>query len=89
MEQLAVLLTCDSSCLHIAGDLGIKTAAIFGPTDPEEYGPAGKHDIVIRKALKCSPCKKAHCKFNHECMKDITAKEVIEGVKGLLWTSVK
>jgi len=84
IDRLGVLLTCDSASMHIASDLGVKVAAIFGPTDHEEYGPTGPRDIVIRKDLKCSPCKKSLCKYNHECMKQIKPQEVIEAVKKLL-----
>ncbi len=77
IERTELLLTCDSACMHIASDLGVKVVAIFGPTDAREYGPTGRDDIIIQKKLKCSPCKKAVCRFNHECMKEITAKEVL------------
>lgn len=83
IERTQVLLTCDSASLHIACDLGVRTVAIFGPTDFKEYGPIGKDDIVIKKDLKCAPCKKARCKFNNECMKEINAKEVLEALKRL------
>jgi len=84
IDRLKVLLTCDSASMHIASDLKVKVVAIFGPTDPKEYGPTGTHDIVIRKDLKCSPCKKALCRFNHECMKQIKPEEVLEAIKKLL-----
>ncbi|MFH1854405.1 MAG: glycosyltransferase family 9 protein [Candidatus Omnitrophota bacterium] len=84
VERMQVLLTGDSAGLHIASDLGIKTVALFGPTDPEEYGPRGKDDIMIRKKLKCSPCKKATCAFNHECMMGISPKEVSEALNSRL-----
>ena len=84
IERMSVMLTGDSAALHIASDLRIKTVALFGPTSPEEYGPRGKDDIVIRKKLKCSPCKKAACSFNHECMKEIKPAEVLEALKRLL-----
>ena len=78
IEKLSLLLTCDSASLHIASDLKVKIIAMFGPTDPMEYGPKGDKDIVIRKNLKCSPCKKAQCKFGtHECMATISAEEVL------------
>lgn len=86
IERMHVLLACDSASMHIAADLGVKVVAIFGPTDPREYGPTGKDDIVIRKKLECSPCKKAICNFNHECMEEIKAKEVLEAMKSLLST---
>ena len=78
IEKLSLLLTCDSASMHIASDLGVKVIAIFGPTDPMEYGPRGDKDIVIRKNLKCSPCKKAQCRLGtHECMEAITVEEVL------------
>jgi ADP-heptose:LPS heptosyltransferase len=81
IERMNILLTCDSAAMHIAGDLGVRVAAIFGPTDPAEYGPPGKDDVVIRKkGLKCSPCKKAECVFEHECMNEITSEEVYKAV---------
>lgn len=82
IERFNLLLTCDSASMHIASDLGVKVAAIFGPTDPEEYGPRGDKDIVIRKDISCSPCKRAQCKFEtHECMNSISAEEVLSAVK--------
>jgi heptosyltransferase-2 len=82
IEKFSLLLTCDSAGLHIASDLGIKVVAIFGPTDPKEYGPRGDKDIVIRKDLECSPCKKAQCKFGtHECMYSIGAEEVLKAIE--------
>ncbi|MFC1621607.1 glycosyltransferase family 9 protein [Candidatus Omnitrophota bacterium] len=80
IERMQLLLTCDSASLHIACDLGVKVIAIFGPTDPNEYGPTGKDDVVIRKGLKCSPCNKAICGFNHECMSQISAEEVLRAL---------
>ena len=77
IERLNILLTCDSACMHIAGDLGIKVLALFGPTDVKKYGPTGRYDAVIRKDLECAPCNKALCRLNHECMQKITAKEVL------------
>jgi heptosyltransferase-2 len=82
IEKFSLLLTCDSAGLHIASDLGVKIVAIFGPTDPKEYGPRGDKDIVIRKDLECSPCKKAQCKFGtHECMNSIAVEEVLKAVE--------
>lgn len=82
IERMQVLLTCDSASLHIACDLGVRVVAIFGPTDPEEYGPTGKNDIVIRKNLKCIPCRKPRCKFNHECMKELKPEQVLAALAG-------
>ena len=58
--------------------------AIFGPTDPGSYGPTGSDDRVVRKRLHCSPCGKAQCEFNHECMREIRAKEVYDQATKML-----
>lgn len=84
IQEMQLLLTCDSACMHIACDLGVRVVAIFGPTDPKEYGPTGKDDIVIRKELECSPCNKAICSLKHECMEHIHAEEVIEAVNRIV-----
>ena len=85
IERFDLLLTCDSAGMHIASDLGVRVVAVFGPTDPEEYGPMGDKDIVIRKSLKCSPCKKAQCEFGtHECMETISAEEILSTIKEVL-----
>ncbi len=85
IEKFNLLLTCDSAGMHIASDLGVKVVAIFGPTDPSEYGPRGDKDIVIRKNLKCSPCKKALCEIGtHECMTGINAEDVLTAVDKIL-----
>jgi heptosyltransferase-2 len=83
-ERMRVLLTCDSASMHIACDIGVKVVAIFGPTDVEEYGPTGKDDIVIQRSLQCSPCKRAVCRFDRECMEGIDAQEVLGALKKLI-----
>jgi len=81
VEKFNLLLTGDSASMHIASDLGIRVVAIFGPTDPEEYGPRGNRDRVIQKNLECSPCKKAQCKYGtHECMYSISAEDVLKAI---------
>lgn len=89
--RLAALLKCcdllianDSAPLHIGGAVGTKVLAIFGPTDPKAYGPTGKDDRVARKKLHCSPCRKAQCEFEHECMRDLKVKEVFKIAKEML-----
>jgi len=89
--QLASLLKCcdllitnDSAPLHIAGAVGTKVLAIFGPTDPKLYGPTGGKDCIIREKLNCSPCGKAQCQFKHQCMKSVKVDEVFKAVKEML-----
>jgi len=83
-----LLITNDSAPLHIAGAVGTKVLAIFGPTDSNAYGPTGKDDRVMMKKLDCSPCAKAQCKYKHECMKDLKVDEVFNTAKEMLHSNV-
>lgn len=83
-KQCNLLITNDSAPLHLAGAVNTKVLAIFGPTDHRAYGPTGGGDRVIRKDLHCSPCGKAQCEFEHECMKYIEADEIFQVAKEML-----
>jgi len=78
-----LLVTNDSAPLHIASAVELPTIAIFGPTDHIKYGPLSTGSIVLKKGLKCSPCEKALCKFELECMREITADHVFSKAKDI------
>lgn len=44
----AMFFGCDSGVTHLAAALGVPTIAIFGPTDPEVWGPRGARVQVLR-----------------------------------------
>ncbi|MFH0731984.1 MAG: glycosyltransferase family 9 protein [Candidatus Omnitrophota bacterium] len=89
LSKCRLLITNDSAPMHIADIVDIASVAIFGPTDYIKYRPMKSDSIVIRKDLNCSPCERAQCEFNLECMKGVTVDEVFEAVKGLLRYSVQ
>ena len=83
LAQADVVVTNDSAGQHMAALVGAPTVSVFGPTVLEfGYRPwNSKAKIVERKGLACRPCgKHGHHKCpigTHECMKKITATEVI------------
>jgi ADP-heptose:LPS heptosyltransferase len=81
LKRSRLLITNDSAPLHLACAVGTRVLAIFGPTDPRKYGPTGEFDIVVSKKLSCSPCEKAECAQNYECMKLITPDDVFEAAR--------
>ena len=84
MRQAQLVITNDSASLHLASALEVPTVAIFGPTDARKYGPTSARSRTIRRRLFCAPCEQPLCRFNHECMRFITADEVYEAAKQLL-----
>lgn len=84
LKRSRLLITNDSAPLHLGCAMGTKVLSIFGPTDPARYGPTGELDMVINKRLHCSPCEKAECDFNYECMKLIDADEVFDSAKMMI-----
>ncbi len=42
-----VFVGCDSGPTHLAAQLGVPTVALFGPTDPAVWGPAGPRVVVV------------------------------------------
>jgi ADP-heptose:LPS heptosyltransferase len=82
-----LLITNDSAPLHIASALNLPAVAIFGPTDYKKYGPLAANSIIIKKGLRCSPCERSLCRFNLECMKEISADEVFNAVKKIVLNS--
>ena len=76
----------DSGFTHLASYLGVPTVALFGPTDPAEWGPIGFKTAVIYKHFSCSPCFPKVCSANieKECLKVIKAEEVLTALEKLL-----
>ena len=84
-EFLAVLSECrvlvcnDTGPMHMASGLGVPVVAVFGPTQPEWFGPIGKdHKLVIRREMWCRPCFD-YCIFEQPyCLRVISVDSVYE-----------
>lgn len=54
-----LLITVDTSAVHIAAATRTPTIALFGPTDPICWGPANKkNQIMVQTHIACQPCEK-------------------------------
>jgi heptosyltransferase-2 len=81
----SLFITNDSGPMHVATAYEVPTVAIFGPTKYKETSPwMHAKSKIVRHEMDCSPCMKRECPLkHHECMKSITAQEVIRAVKEL------
>lgn len=84
MQRAALVIAQDSGSLHLAGAIRCRILALFGPSDPRKYGPRGPSDRVIQRRLFCVPCEVSLCRFNHECMRFISADGVFEAARQIL-----
>ncbi len=82
----SLFITNDSGPMHIAAAYQVPTVAIFGPTKHKETSQwMNEKSVIVRHDMECAPCMKRECPLkHHECMKGITASEVIEAVKSIL-----
>jgi heptosyltransferase-2 len=85
IASLDLFITGDSGPMHVAAAFQIPTVAIFGPTKDNETSQwMNDKSIVVKKDLECQPCMKRTCPLqHHNCMKLITAVEVLDAVEGL------
>lgn len=83
ISKLDLFLTNDSGPMHVAAAFSIPTVAIFGPTrDIETNQWMNEQEMLIKKPMECAPCMKRVCPLkHHECMKSITAKDVLDRLK--------
>lgn len=79
LQSADLLLSCDTGPLHIADAIGCRTLSLWGPTQPDVYGPlTAGHEFVITPH-GCRRCLKTKCQYKtNACMKAITPDMVAE-----------
>jgi heptosyltransferase II len=91
VQMIAVLSRCqlficnDGGPMHVAAALKIPVVAVFGPTQPEWFGPYGEgHRVVIRHDMWCRPCAD-QCRWKKPyCLRLISVEQVMEAVRAKL-----
>ena len=83
IRRSAVLVTNDSSPLHLASAMNTPTVAVFGPTVPEfGFGPLSEQSATAGlSGLPCRPCDRhgpQRCPLGHwRCMRDLDVPTVL------------
>jgi len=52
LSLCALYVGSDSGVSHLAAAVGVPTIAVFGPTDPEVWGPRGSNVATVRRSWK-------------------------------------
>lgn len=77
LKRCALFIGNDSGAMHIAAAMGTPLVALFGPSNPSEWGPRCDQAEVIYKGLDCRACFHPTCRRGESnCMRLITVDEV-------------
>ena len=88
-RRASLVLSNDTSAVHVASAVGTPAAGLYGPNTPALYGPTGEGDLAFYHPLPCSPCltndnaKVSNCR-RARCMELITVDEVFAAVRARL-----
>ena len=92
MQRCKIIVTNDSSQMHIAAALGLKVVAIIGPTNQNYIHPWKTEHQIVSLNLDCSPCffysptplicHRTDVKF--KCIKELTVEMVYQSVEKYL-----
>jgi heptosyltransferase-2 len=78
-----LVVTGDTTALHLAIGLQKKVVALFGPTCAQEIELYGRGEKLV-SSLACTPCYRRVCAISPNCMEAISVEEVLEKIKKLL-----
>ncbi|UCE67707.1 MAG: glycosyltransferase family 9 protein [Candidatus Zixiibacteriota bacterium] len=84
-----IALTNDSGLMHLANAVGIKVAAIFGPTSPRlGFSPTLPGSVIISNNVFCSPCSlhgEKPCRQPQKyCFENIESRRVVDIINKML-----
>lgn len=82
MEQCDLVIGHNSGPAHLAGQLGCRTLALWGASDPREWSPVGENVEIAWNVdgLDCAPCSPSGCD-DPLCMKQLTVEHVLAAIE--------
>ena len=85
LSQATAVVSNDSGAMHLAGAVGTRVIAMFGPTNeartsPLSAGADAPAPVVITHEVFCRPCMLRECPIDHRCMRRIEAAEVLKSI---------
>jgi lipopolysaccharide heptosyltransferase II len=98
-EMAALLARChmvissDSSPMHLAAAVGAPVVALFSNVPPQAYYPfmGAERYRLVRKELACSPCAAfgdmPRCPYQYKCINELPVEQVLRSCREL-WNSI-
>nr|WP_321399789.1 glycosyltransferase family 9 protein [uncultured Desulfobacter sp.] len=77
-----MVISIDTSAVHIATAVGTATVSIFGPSSTRNWAPKGNRHRVITSAMSCVPCGKKGCddSENVPCLHGLASKFICDEI---------
>jgi lipopolysaccharide heptosyltransferase I len=73
----------DTGPLHLAEAAGTRVVILFGPKDPDVYGPRLAGSSAVSARLECSPCRRRACPRAF-CLDFVTVDETLAACRSSL-----
>jgi lipopolysaccharide heptosyltransferase II len=90
LAQSRLVLGLDSGPLHLAVAVGTPTVHLYGPVNPETFGPWGppERHLVVVSAWPCIPCDRLDYDPSelvlHPCVREIDVNAVLKAARQVL-----
>jgi ADP-heptose:LPS heptosyltransferase len=90
LESVNLLVTGDTGPMHLAAAVGTPLVAIFGPSDPDRYGPLSTRARIVTADLWCRPCNRvrlppARCSHGTpDCLDLVSVEMVVDAARAVL-----
>lgn len=78
LAQTDLYVGNDSGVTHLAAIVGVRTAAVFGPTDPDRWAPSGLHVTILRGASCVCPTWDAVKNCHEKPCLDVDVEEILK-----------
>jgi len=88
-KRASLFVGNDSGAMHIVAAVGTSMVALFGPSNPDEWGPRGGPAQILYRRLDCRTCFHPTCERGEQnCMRQISVSEVQVAALHLFSSSV-
>jgi heptosyltransferase-1 len=82
LAEAGLLVSIDTSLVHMAAAAGTPVVALFGPSDPLVWGPHGQGDGVLQANEWCQRCKRPSCVHpGVPCMEALAPEAVLAAAR--------
>jgi len=81
LQRCTVCVGSSTGIIHLASAVGVPVVVLSGPEDTDRWRPLGDKYTLVKKEVRCRPCREESCPYDGRCLRDITAEEVVAALE--------